>query len=152
MFRLLLAIIFVAISAIAIFTVFDGDCGTTLCCEDCKTLAVTGIIDGDTFDSDEGRIRLYGLDTPEAGVQCYEEATDRLRELAGDLVRVEPGPRGQDQFGRSLYYVYTSSGDSIDELLVKEGFAWAWTQDGQYRDHLIELESKARQDGTGCLW
>jgi hypothetical protein len=50
---------------------------------------------------------------------------------------VEFGPRQGDQYGRILYYVYKMEGESIDEMLVRDGVAWAWTRDGQYRDILV---------------
>ena len=71
-------------------------------CLGCPTLQVIRVIDGDTFDSPAGRIRLFGVDTPELGQSCYQDATERLRELAGDTVRVQLGPRSTDQFGRLL--------------------------------------------------
>ncbi len=76
-----------------------------LCCFHRPVFKVTRVIDGE-----ELRIRLYGVDSPEKGEPCFEEATDRLRELAGDEVRVELGPRSQDRYGRLLYYVYTQDG------------------------------------------
>ena len=54
--------------------------------------------------------------------------------------------------GASLYYVYTDQGESIDEMLVREGLAEAWTRDGQHRDVLVAAEKGARRDGRGCLW
>ncbi len=128
------------------------DCQTLLCCEECKTVVVSRVIDGDTFDSSIGRIRLYGVNTPEVGERCYREATRRLRKLAGSSVRVEPGPRSHDRNGRLLYYVYTLNGESMDEELIGGGLGWAWTRDGQHRDLLVDLERKARHSGTGCLW
>jgi micrococcal nuclease len=112
---------------------------------------VERVIDGDTFDSGGTRIRLFGVDTPERGDACFKEAADRLKELAGDSVRVEGGPRQGDRHGRILYYVYTEGGESIDETLVREGLALAWGWDGQYRD-LLAMEAEAREDGRGCLW
>jgi endonuclease YncB( thermonuclease family) len=66
---------------------------SSLACPDCPIVSVERVVDGDTFDTPEGRVRLFGVDTPERGDKCFTEATDRLRELAGDSVRVESGPR-----------------------------------------------------------
>ena len=126
----------------------DGSCGTTLCCSNCPAIPMLRVIDGDTFTTSGNQsVRLFGVDTPERGEKCYQEATDRLRELAGGEVRVELGPRSKDRYGRLLYYAYTEAGDSIDEILVSEGLAKAWTRDGQHRDLLVGLE----QGGVGCL-
>ena len=133
-------------------SVTDKACETAICCKDCSVITVSRIIDGDTFDSPTERVRLYGVDTPERGERCFTEAMDRLRELAGGSVRTETGPRLRDPFGRSLYYVYTRSGESIDEKLVREGFGLAWTTDGQHRDLLVRLEQEAQQESVGCLW
>ena len=117
---------------------------------------VVQVIDGDTLDlliaGTKYRVRLFGVDTPERGERCYEEATERTRQLSGDLVRIEPGPRSEDRYGRLLFYLYTRSGESIDAILIRNGLATAWTRDGQYRDVLVKLEQEARRQGTGCLW
>ena len=128
----------------------DGSCGTTLCCSDCPAIPVLRVIDGDTFTTTgDQSVRLFGVDTPERGDQCYREATARLRELAGDEVRVELGPRSKDRYGRLLYYGFTEAGDSIDEILVSEGLAEAWTRDGQHRDLLVGL-GQAWPGGVKC--
>jgi endonuclease YncB( thermonuclease family) len=125
---------------------------TALSCPDCPPLLVERVVDGDTFDSSKGRVRLYGVNTPERGKKCFTEATDRLQELAGDFVRVEPGPRLEDGYSRPLFYAYTEDGQSIDETLVAEGLALAWTKDGQHREILVAAEGRAREEGNGCLW
>ena len=127
------------------------ECRTVLCCEECPALRVSRVIDGDTFDSSAGRVRLFGVDTPERNEKCYTEASRRLNQLAGNEVRVEAGPRSGDG-NRLLFYVYTRGGESIDERLVQEGLAQAWTQDGQHRDFLVGLEQSTKLSGTGCLW
>ena len=127
------------------------ECRTVLCCEECRTIGVSRVIDGDTFDTPDGRVRLFGVDTPERNERCYAEARRRLSQLAGSRVRVEPGPRHGDG-NRLLFYVYTRNGESIEERLVQEGLALAWTRDGQHRDFLVGLEQSARLSGTGCLW
>ena len=117
---------------------------------------VIQVIDGDTLDlliaGTKYRVRLFGVDTPERGERCYEEATERTRLLSGDLVRIESGPRSEDRYGRLLFYLYTLSGESIDATLIQEGLATAWTRDGQHRDLLVNLEQEARRQETGCLW
>ena len=116
-------------------------------CPECEAIPVTRVIDGDTFVSGDTRVRLYGMDAPEIGEPCADEATDRLKDLAGSMVRVEPGTRAIDQYGRTLAYLYTESGASIDELLISEGLAVAWTRDGQHR--LASHGARARGEATG---
>jgi len=117
---------------------------------------VVKIVDGDTIDvranGTELRVRLYGVDTPERGDRCYNEATERTRALAGQQVQLVPGARLQDSFKRELRYVYTAAGESIDAALVREGFAKAWREDGAQRAALIALEERAQAAKTGCLW
>lgn len=115
-------------------------------------MAVTRTVDGDTLDTTQGQLRLFGVDTPERRERCFIEATDRLSGLAGELIRVESGTRATDPFGRRLYYVYTESGISIDAVFVREGLARAWTRDGQHRGYLMALEESAREQAVGCLW
>jgi len=125
---------------------------TTLQCLDCSESDVIRVIDGDTLNTSDGRIRLYGVDAPEEGERCAPESSDRLRELAGSSVRLQKGPRERDSFERLLAYLYTEDGNSIDEMLIKEGLATAWTEDGQHRNFLVALEREARNNRTGCLW
>ena len=121
-----------------------------------KEAQVVRVIDGDTLDllfaGTKHRVRLFGVDTPERGERCYKEATERTRELSGEMVQVEYGPRSEDRYGRLLFYLYTRTGESIDATLIQEGLATAWTRDGQYRDLLVNLEQEARRQASGCLW
>lgn len=115
-------------------------------------MTVTRVIDGDTFLSPMGRVRLFGVDTPERGMACFGEARMGFRLLAGRNVRVEGGPREMDPAGRRLFYVYTLDGNSIGEILVRAGLARAWTKDGQHRSGLANWETKTRRASEGCLW
>ena len=96
---------------------------TTLRCRDCAETSVTLVIDGDTLETGQGRVRLFGVGAPESGERCAAEATARLNDLAGDSVRLQNGPRLFDRVGRMLAYVYMEDGFSIDEVLVREGLA-----------------------------
>jgi micrococcal nuclease len=117
---------------------------------------VLRIIDGDTIqvriDGETERVRYYGIDTPEEGDDCYDEASDRNEALAGEVVLLLPDARDRDAFDRLLRYVFTAGGESIDARLIAEGLARAWTDDGTYRDQLVALEGEARAEGVGCLW
>jgi len=117
---------------------------------------VVRIIDGDTLDvrsaETQLRVRLFGVDTPERGEACYQEATDRLAELAGTVVQLLPDERLEDPHGRALRYVYAFDGTLIDELLVTEGYGKAWTRDGALRDQIVAEEEAAQAAGRGCLW
>ena len=117
---------------------------------------VLDIVDGDTLDvllgGVEERVRIFGIDTAERGEPCFREAGDRLTALAGDEVALLPDVRNRDRSGRLLRYVYTPAGLSIDALLIAEGLALAWTQDGALRDPLVALEAQARNERAGCLW
>ena len=120
-------------------------------------VSVVEIIDGDTLrveaaDGSLLTVRLYGIDTPERGEACYREATDRLRQLAGGSVLLQPDARLQDPGGRELRYVFTDEGASIDAALLHEGLAIAWRRDGSYVDELVTIEEAASAAGTGCLW
>lgn len=132
--------------------VSDSPPQTVIFCPDCQLVEVTGMVDGDTINTSIGRVRFFGVDTPERGDSCYSEATEFTRLLVGSQVRIEDGPRFNDSFGRRLAYVYDPSGNSIDVQLVAGGFATAWTRDGQHKDMLVGLEATARSNSAGCLW
>jgi endonuclease YncB( thermonuclease family) len=117
---------------------------------------VLEVIDGDTIyvliDGEPQAVRYYGVDAPEEGEKCYQEATERNRQLLGTTVRLEPDARDKDEYGRLLRYVFTDEGMSIDSTLISEGLAKAWREDGRYLTRLTLLETHARENGIGCLW
>jgi len=125
--------------------------------EGAVAVAVIDIVDGDTLHVEDAAgevltVRLFGIDTPERGEDCFEEATDRLRELAGSQVLLVPDARLQDRGGRELRYVYDEDGVSIDAALLDEGLAEVWTEDGALREELMAIEAEARDAHRGCLW
>jgi endonuclease YncB( thermonuclease family) len=117
---------------------------------------VDRIIDGDTLDVRAAqtvlRVRVFGIDTPERGQRCFDEATARLTSLAGRSVRLVADARQQDAFGRELRYVFTPEGRSLDAALLDAGLARAWREDGRLRDILIGIEVSAHGARRGCLW
>lgn len=118
--------------------------------------AVLEAVDGDTLRvSWEGKpvfLRYYGVDTPEHGEPCYDEAAARNRSLAGAAVRLAFDARARDRYGRILAYVFTDDGRSIDAQLVSEGWGRAWKRDGRFAGPLTEMEERARASRAGCYW
>lgn len=121
-----------------------------------RRAAVERVIDGDTIevllDGQLETIRYYGIDTPERGDACFNEATERNAALAGDAVLLLPDARERGPFDRLLRYVFDEDGDSIDARLIAEGLAEAWRDDGTFRDELVALEEEVQALAVGCLW
>lgn len=88
---------------------------------------VVRVIDGDTIEVDAGGelwpVRYIGVDAPETGRPCAEEATQANAALvAGQVVRLVRDTSETDSFGRLLRYVYL--GDAfINGELVSGGWA-----------------------------
>ena len=100
----------------------------------------------------EERVRYYGIDTPERGERCYDEASERNEALVGEAVLLLPDARERDPFDRLLRYIFTEGGVSVEARLIAEGLGTAWREDGAYRDELLALEAEARTADAGCLW
>lgn len=126
--------------------------------EELTRASLREVIDGDTIEvvlpgeQAPVRVRYYGSDSPERGERCYQDAKDRNRSLLGNTVLLLPDARDRDRYGRLLRYIFSEDGASIDSLLVSEGYAKAWRDDGNYREVLISQEETARTRGLGCLW
>ena len=106
-----------------------------------KIFKVINIVDGDTIDIDvpdgayeKTRIRLLGIDTPETarspqGAMYYgKEASEFAEKLCLDkevTVLIDTVSRARDKYGRLLAYLVLADGTVVNELLVKEGFAYA---------------------------
>ena len=131
---------------------------------------VTYAAAGDTLDIDipDGdravtRVRLRGVDCPEVAHGPDEtdahfgpQATAFVRELVvGRRVRVllNPNRRPRDRFGRLLAYLhFADTGESINELLVNRGLAYADRRFAHVLKHrFVEFDKVAMKAGTG-LW
>ena len=107
---------------------------------------VLKVIDGDTIHVDANgqrlKIRMIGLDTPETvdprkPVQCFgREASAQAKTiLGGQSVYLETDPSQDtiDRHGRTLAYVWTSSGRLFNLDMIADGFAFEYTYDLPYR-------------------
>jgi len=132
--------------------------------DDAEKHTVRNVYDGDTLTlTDERRVRLLGIDTPEIKEQqpfaqeakAYTKDHCDKREI---WISYEPGGEKHDHYGRLLCFVWVASGDGflcINEGIIENGFARAY-HPGK-GDHLhnwntmIQLQSKARKEKIG-IW
>ena len=64
---------------------------------------VTYVVDGDTLDVNDVRVRLALVDTPEVGEKGYQSAKDFVKNLClgnGAEVDIDDGQRGGDRYGQ----------------------------------------------------
>jgi micrococcal nuclease len=129
-------------------------------------VAVTKIVDGDTFWIDDGsekgqKIRLIGVDTPETkrtgrkeigyfGKEAKEYVTKILK---GKKVALEFDVGKYDQYHRTLAYVYLEDGTFLNAELVKQGYAMVMTvpPNVKYAEMFLYLQKEAREHNRG-LW
>ncbi|MBU1118935.1 thermonuclease family protein [Patescibacteria group bacterium] len=126
---------------------------------------VARVVDGDTIKVDiNGKaesVRLIGIDTPETvhptkPVECFgKEASNKMKELVQDKkVRLEKDALGadRDKYQRLLRYVYLEDGTFVNEVMVKEGYAYAYTSfPFTFLEQFKQDQSEAKENGKG-LW
>ena len=122
--------------------------------------AVVGrIVDGDTLrTSDDERIRLLNIDTPEiTDHQCWSsEATDALTALVppGTEIRLVYDKDKYDRYGRTLAHIYRrADGVWVNLELIEEGAARPYVlrpNDARYAP-IEAAADDARRAGIG-LW
>jgi micrococcal nuclease len=94
--------------------------------EGSEECSVSRLVDGDTFDCGENRIRLLLIDTPEMSQQPYGRAAlNALLQLlpTGSVVRLEYDIQRNDRYGRVLAYVHSHNGTFVNEAMARSGFA-----------------------------
>lgn len=126
---------------------------------------VTHVYDGDTIlvdmDGAPEKVRFIGVDTPEThdpdvDVQCYgPEATAYTTELLdGETVRLESDSTNsnRDRYERLLRYVYTEDGALVNQQLIEQGYAFAYTRfPFLKKNDFVAAETSARESNIG-LW
>jgi endonuclease YncB( thermonuclease family) len=114
---------------------------------------VVAVTDGDTLKVLRVRhaetVRLEGVDAPEKR-QAYGERAKRFTaDLAFDRT-VTVRTRGRDRNGRLLAEVVLPDGRSLNQELVRAGYAW-WFRRYSRDGRLARLEDEARRGRRG-LW
>ncbi len=127
---------------------------------------ISFVFDGDTVKvlletGEEPRVRLIGVDTPE-----YDDSREEVRFLAFMAkrfatsrllrrpVRLTFDAQRLDAFGRTLAYVWTEDGVLFNEVLIREGYGFAYLKypfDASRMEQFREAEKAARDSGLG-LW
>ena len=115
---------------------------------------VSKVIDGDTITLDNGeKVRLIGIDTPERGECYYKEAKLRLTELVlNKNIELEKDITNRDKYKRLLRYIYIEN-NSINNILVEEGYAKAYYYPPDIKDYQIfkQSEKLAKKNSLG-IW
>ncbi|MDR4485428.1 MAG: thermonuclease family protein [Nitrospirales bacterium] len=115
---------------------------------------VIHISDGDTItvlnkEKEEIKIRLNGIDCPEAGQAFGNKAKEFTKGLvAGQMVTIQA--YDQDKYGRTIGDVVLNDGRNLSQELVKAGMAW-WFFKYSDDEQLGILEVKAKIARVG-LW
>lgn len=114
------------------------------------------VIDGDTLQIADARIRLYGVDAPESKQLCQdrEKKSYECGKIAGEKLAEKIGKnsvscevKNKDQYGRSVAVCRLGKED-LNEWLAKTGNAVAYQE---FSKDYIAAETEARSAGKG-VW
>jgi endonuclease YncB( thermonuclease family) len=114
------------------------------------------VVDGDTIAIAGTRVRLEGIDAPEAGQTCgrrlmgtwacgAEAANALARLVESKELRCES--RGLDKYGRVLAVCFLGQQD-VNAWMVRQGHAWAFVK---YSSSYVKQEAEARRERAG-IW
>ncbi|MGE0084906.1 MAG: thermonuclease family protein [Desulfococcaceae bacterium] len=125
------------------------------------TAVVVHVIDGDTVILSDGRhVRYIGINTPEIpkpdqkGEPFSRDAAKYNRELVkGKKVRLEYDRTREDQYGRTLAWLWLKDGTLVNEQIIGEGYAHCLydSKNSRYFDRLLQIQRKAMSAGKG-MW
>jgi len=128
-----------------------------------EQVEILRVVDGDTVlvdrDGKNTRLRVIGIDTPEIvakdrPVGCFgSEARDYAKELlpvGSQLTLVHENEL--DKYDRLLTYITLSNGQDFGEVMISNGYAYAYRSFGHERKtRYITSEAQARFNQSG-LW
>jgi hypothetical protein len=104
---------------------------------ECGWYRQTCLVDGDTGWQDGTKWRLLNIDAPEmgGGAECAAEkekaqaSLERLKQLMADGYSIKNSGR-QDKYGRSLVDVVLADGRDAGRVLLQDGLAQPWPNQG----------------------
>jgi len=117
---------------------------------------VTRVLDGDTIDVEidgqEYRVRYIGIDTPESGSPCADDATQvNVGLVWQETVTLVKDVSETDRYDRLLRYVYVGE-TFVNAELVARGYATSvrFPPDIASADSFDQLQENASSQGLGC--
>lgn len=115
---------------------------------------VAEVYDGDTFVMSDGRkVRIAGIDTPEAGERFHDEAKAYLSGLIiGKEITLLPIPAGKDRYGRTLAEVFIDT-VNIGIVMIRRGYAqlYLFGDDSYLKDNYLPYLKEAINQKVG-IW
>ena len=121
-----------------------------------RIIGVASVVDGDTIEIHDQRIRLFGIDAPESSQLCVRPTGERWRcgqqasfALADRISRatVSCQPRDLDRYGRIVAVCFNGNED-LNRWMVATGWAVAFRR---YSLDYVAAEAAARQSQAN-IW
>lgn len=116
--------------------------------------AVKSVIDGDTLILENNtKVRLIGINAPEANQPNFLEAKKKLEDLVlGKSIQVEYDVEKKDMYERTLAYVYAEN-VFVNLEMIKSGMSVVETiqPNSLYADSFVKAQDTARQNCLG-MW
>ena len=137
----------------ALFIVFSFFLNIYLAADKIKTrnkdfYSVTEVTDGDTFVTNTGaKVRILGIDAPEAGLCGSQEAKEELEKLILNK-KVKISATANDTFKRLVSDVYLD-GASVNNLMIASGWAAYDSSDSLDAKAMRESGENARKNKIG---
>ena len=109
------------------------------------------ISDGDTVvTTEDTRIRLWGIDTPERDQRYGSDATEALTVMLNNQ-QLYLETKDVDRYGRTVGVIYTADGDEINLEMVCDGHAWWYERYAKRATDYEQCQEDAQKKKRG-LW
>jgi micrococcal nuclease len=113
------------------------------------------------IDGVETKVRLIGVDTPESvatGDNAYKNCEEGKTAsnftnsiVEGKYIYLEYDVDPDDNYGRTLAYVYMEDGQMLNKILLEKGYARMMTiqPNVKYVDYFVAIQREAQANGVG---
>ena len=109
------------------------------------------ISDGDTVvTTEDTRIRLWGIDTPERDQSYGSDATEALTEMLNNQ-QLYLETKDVDRYGRTVGVIYTDDGVEVNLEMVCDGNAWWYERYAKRATDYEQCQEDAQKNKRG-LW